>query len=122
MNRYIDGDTLNVAMDALRAGLSIPQIASNLDCDEETLQQLLKPKPNPLEIVGRDDLGRPIAADGWPVGGLATVKELVAFTGMSRGKLYVMLDGPIPSIRIGGNRRVDWRIVRKLFGEASAGA
>ncbi|MFO1000878.1 MAG: hypothetical protein U0936_11090 [Planctomycetaceae bacterium] len=39
----------------------------------------------------RDEKGRPIAADGYPLTGLASVAEVVAATGLSRSQIYAMI-------------------------------
>ncbi|HIE99924.1 MAG TPA: AlpA family phage regulatory protein [Planctomycetes bacterium] len=64
----------------------------------------------------RDDKGRPIAEDGWPISGLACIDEVIAVSGLSRSKVYQqMAKGDIPSRRFGRSRRVEWAVVRRLF-------
>ena len=64
----------------------------------------------------RDDKGRPIAEDGWPISGLACIDEVIAASGLSRSKIYQgMASGNIPSRRFGRSKRVEWAVVRRLF-------
>jgi hypothetical protein len=63
----------------------------------------------------RDDKGRPIAADGWPISGMACIPEVVAASGLGRSKVYSMLDREIPPRRFGRSLRVEWAVVRRLF-------
>lgn len=64
----------------------------------------------------KDEKGRPIADDGYPVSGLATINELAAIVSLSRSKIYQKInDGSIPSVTFGRSRRVQWPVVRKLF-------
>lgn len=63
----------------------------------------------------RDDQGRAVLADGYPAAGLAVIDEVVAVSGLSRSKVYSMLDREIPTRRFGRSRRVEWAVVRKLF-------
>lgn len=66
--------------------------------------------------VSHDEQGRPIAADGYPVSGLAKISDLVAVTGVSRSKIYqYMTDGTIPSVSFGRSRRVQWPVIRRMF-------
>lgn len=64
----------------------------------------------------RDDPGRPIAADGYPLSGLAAVEDLVLISGLSRPLLYARTSsGEMPSRKFGRARRVEWSVVRQLF-------
>ena len=63
----------------------------------------------------RDDKGRPIAEDGWPISGLASIPEAIAVSGLSRSKVYGMLDREIPTRRYGRSRRIEWTVLRRLF-------
>lgn len=68
------------------------------------------------DSVTRDDVGRLLAADGFPLGGLATVREVVAATSLSRSKIYAMIDaGEIPVRHFGRSIRVPWSCVRAQF-------
>lgn len=64
----------------------------------------------------RDERGRPIASDGWPLSGMARVDEVVRASGLSRSKVYNMLRaGDLQSATFGKSRRVPWAEVRRLF-------
>lgn len=63
----------------------------------------------------RDDKGRAILSDGYPAAGLATIDEVVSISGLSRSKVYSMLDREIPTRRFGRSRRVEWAAVRRMF-------
>jgi len=66
-----------------------------------------------------DNAGRPVAADGWPVAGLAKVAEARLFLGLSRSKLYGMMQqGVLPSQTFGKSRRIRWAELRRVAGEA----
>lgn len=66
--------------------------------------------------VTRDEKGRPLADDGWPVSGLATVAEVCAASSISRSQVYAMLQaGKLPSRQFGRSRRIPWSIVREVF-------
>lgn len=69
-----------------------------------------------MSDIKRDEKGRPVAEDGYPMGGLATVAEVVAATGLSRTSLYDMIQaGELPVRRIGRCVRISWEIVRETF-------
>jgi len=64
----------------------------------------------------RDESGRALAADGMPLGGLATVAEVVTATGLSRSKIYDLINaGELQVKRFGRSVRVPWPIVRHVF-------
>ena len=65
--------------------------------------------------IRRDEKGRPIADDGWPVSGLATINEVVTASGLSRSRIYSMLGEQIPTRKFGRSVRVEWNVVRRLF-------
>ena len=66
--------------------------------------------------IQRDERGRVIAADGWPVSGLATISEAMAVSGLSRSKVYSMLSkGELESRTFGKSRRIPWPILRETF-------
>jgi excisionase family DNA binding protein len=51
--------------------------------------------------------------------GLATVSEAGRFLGISRAKLYQMMDrGQLTYCKLGRNRRVPWRAVKTLAAES----
>jgi len=69
-----------------------------------------------IEELTRDESGRLLAADGYPVGGLATVKEVVAATKLSKSAVYQMIgDAELPVKRFGKSVRVPWATVRSVF-------
>lgn len=68
-----------------------------------------------LELL-RDEKGRPLAEDGWPMSGLAQVREIAAASSLSTSTIYQMIsDGSLPSRPFGRARRVEWAVVRRLF-------
>ena len=70
----------------------------------------------PTWELKRDESGRLLAPDGWPVGGLATVNEVVTATGLSRSTIYQMIDtGDLTVRRFGRAVRVPWATVRTVF-------
>ncbi len=72
----------------------------------------------------RDEKGRPIAADGYPLTGLASVAEVVAATGLSRSQIYAMIQrGDLATKRFGRSVRVPWQLLRDdgILGDAVAG-
>lgn len=61
----------------------------------------------------RDEKGRPIAADGYPLTGLASVAEVVAATSLSRSQIYNMIQrGDLRTKRFGRSVRVPWQLLR----------
>ena len=64
----------------------------------------------------RDEKGRVLAADGYPTAGCATITEGVAVSGLSRSKLYNMIDaGELETKRFGKSRRITWASIRQTF-------
>jgi len=54
--------------------------------------------------------------------GLATVREVAAFLGISRAKLYLMMDqGDLPHVKLGKSRRVKWQDVDRLVEASTVG-
>jgi excisionase family DNA binding protein len=54
--------------------------------------------------------------------GLASIPEAADFLGISRGKLYSMMDkGEIKFCKLGKSRRVPWAALKKLAAEAVVG-
>lgn len=67
-------------------------------------------------IVRRDEKGRPIGRDGYPLGGLATIPEFAAATAIGVSTTYALIvSGEIPAKRIGRSRRIEWRVIRDRF-------
>lgn len=65
------------------------------------------------EILRRDELGRPIAEDGYPSGGLAGVSEIARACSLSPGLIYKMINsGELEARRFGRAMRVPWQAVR----------
>lgn len=59
---------------------------------------------------------RPMAADGWPASGLATIHELVSLSGLSRSKIYSLIRaGELRTKTFGRARRVPWAEARRVF-------
>lgn len=59
---------------------------------------------------------RPVAADGWPLSGLASIHELIAVSGLSRSKLYDLIrTGELKTKNFGRARRVPWSEARRVF-------
>ena len=64
----------------------------------------------------RDESGRLLADDGYPLGGLATVNEVVAVSGLARSTVYQMIStGDLPVKRFGRAVRVRWSDTRAIF-------
>lgn len=64
----------------------------------------------------RDESGRLLADDGYPVGGMATVNEVVAVSSLARSTIYKMIDeGELPVARFGRAVRIKWSDVRQMF-------
>ncbi len=60
-----------------------------------------------VSALTRDESGRILGDDGLPLGGLASVNEVVSTTGLSRSKVYQMIDdGTLPVKRFGRSVRV----------------
>ena len=69
-----------------------------------------------MQEISKDEKGRPLAADGWPVSGLARVSEVCAASGLSRSKIYMEIrEGRLDTKCFGRSRRVPWSEVRRLF-------
>ena len=82
------------------------------------MSKCIQPTP---KVPARDQSGRLLAHDGWPVGGLASVKDVCHASSLSRSKIYAMIEsGELPVLRFGRAVRVPWRVVREVFfGEPS---
>jgi excisionase family DNA binding protein len=66
--------------------------------------------------IFRDERGRPCAADGWPISGLATVQEVASVSGLAPSTIYQMIaSGELESRRFGRSLRVPWSLVRSMF-------
>lgn len=71
---------------------------------------------NAADAIRRDEKGRPLADDGYPLSGLATVPEVLAIAHLSRSKLYEMLaGGELEAKRFGRACRIPWPEVRRVF-------
>lgn len=65
-----------------------------------------------------DDKGRPIADDGYPVSGLATVEEASAVLALSKSQIYAMIaTKQLASKSFGRAKRVLWSSIRDLLAE-----
>lgn len=68
------------------------------------------------EPVRKDERGRPIADDGYPLAGLASVREVANASALSVGAIYLMINsGELESRRFGRSVRVPWQAVRETF-------
>ena len=66
--------------------------------------------------IKRDEKGRVLAPDGWPVSGCGTINEGVAVSSLSRSKLYNMIEsGELETKRFGKSVRITWASLRKTF-------
>ena len=64
----------------------------------------------------RDEHGRVIAADGYPVAGLATIAEAVTISQLSRSHIYSLIArGELEVRRFGRSRRITWASLRTAF-------
>ena len=64
----------------------------------------------------RDESGRLLADDGYPVGGMATVRDAVAVSKLSKSMVYQMLDsGELECRRYGRSVRIPWTSIRATF-------
>ena len=66
--------------------------------------------------ICKDEKGRPIAEDGYPISGLATAAEVAAVSSLARSTVYLMMStGELESRPFGRSRRVPWSAVRRMF-------
>ena len=66
--------------------------------------------------VARDDSGRLLAADGYPVAGMGTVRDAVAVSKLSKSMVYQMLGaGELECRRYGRSVRIPWSSIREAF-------
>ncbi|APZ96934.1 hypothetical protein [Fuerstiella marisgermanici] len=64
----------------------------------------------------RDDKGRPIAEDGYPLAGNATAREVSTVASLAISTIYAMIaSGELESRAFGRSRRVPWTEVRRKF-------
>ncbi len=71
-------------------------------------------------MLQRDERGRPIAGDGYPLGGNATVAETSAAGSLSESKVYLMIQaGELAAVRYGRSVRIPWQEVRRMFLQTS---
>ncbi len=62
----------------------------------------------------RDEKGRPVAADGYPTAGLATIEEVAIALSVSKGTVYAMVNaGRLEGRRFGRSLRVSWSSLRE---------
>lgn len=68
------------------------------------------------QVLRRDEQGRVVADDGYPVVGLATIAEAVTISGLSRSHIYSLLSrGELVAKRFGRSRRITWASLRAAF-------
>ena len=68
------------------------------------------------DTMRRDEFGRPIADDGYPIAGMATIPEAVSVSGLSRSQIYNMLNRhDLEAVRFGRSRRITWQSLREKF-------
>jgi excisionase family DNA binding protein len=66
--------------------------------------------------IKRDEFGRPIADDGYPIAGLGTINEAVAVSRLSRSQIYNMIARhELEAVRFGRSRRITWQSIREKF-------
>ena len=64
----------------------------------------------------RDESGRLLADDGYPLGGLATVSDVAAVGSLAPSTVYRMVeDGELESKRFGRAVRIPWTAIRQKF-------
>lgn len=64
----------------------------------------------------RDDRGRMVASDGYPLAGLATIEEATAVSGLSRSHIYSLIRrGELEAKRFGRSCRITWASLRQAF-------
>lgn len=69
---------------------------------------------NQEEQIRRDERGRPIGEDNYPISGLASVAEVALVSGLSVGLVYKMIHaGELESRRFGRSVRVPWAALRE---------
>lgn len=68
------------------------------------------------EVLRRDERGRIVGDDGYPLAGLATTAEAVAVSGLSRSQIYAMFArGELDGRRFGRVIRITWASLRAAF-------
>jgi len=73
--------------------------------------------------IQRDELGRVVGDDGYPIGGMATINEAVAVSGLSRSKIYDMITREqLEAKRFGKSRRITWQSLRGAFLTSEVGS
>jgi predicted DNA-binding transcriptional regulator AlpA len=66
--------------------------------------------------IQRDEKGRTLAPDGYPIAGCGTVGEVIAVSGLSRSKIYNMIDAEeLETKRFGKSLRITWASIRQTF-------
>ena len=73
-------------------------------------------QPTRFDELRRDDLGRMVAADGYPLAGLAFIDDATAIGAMSRSHIYSMVrNGELEAKRFGRSCRITWASIRQAF-------
>jgi len=66
--------------------------------------------------IQRDEKGRILHPDGWPLSGCATIAEAMAVSSLSRSKIYLMItQHDLEAKKFGKARRITWQSLRKAF-------
>lgn len=69
-----------------------------------------------VDALKRDEYGRPIADDGYPIAGLGTINEAVAVSRLSRSQIYNLINRQeLEAVRFGRSRRITWQSIREKF-------
>ena len=64
----------------------------------------------------RDDRGRMVASDGYPLAGLAKIEEATVVSGLSRSHIYTLIRrGDLEAKRFGRSCRITWASLRSQF-------
>jgi excisionase family DNA binding protein len=69
--------------------------------------------PDDMKEIRRDEKGRPIAEDGYPTAGLATIEEAAMASSLSREMMYKLASaGQLECRRFGRSLRIPWAALR----------
>jgi len=72
--------------------------------------------------IRRDEHGRVVAADGYPISGCAKMTEATAVSGLSKSKLYTMISrNELETKTFGKSRRITWASIRQTFLSSEVG-
>lgn len=75
------------------------------------------------DTMRRDEFGRPIADDGYPIAGLGTISEAVSVSRLSRSQIYNMINRhELEAVRFGRSRRITWQSIREKFLTSEVGS